>query len=102
MPSLTLSRAEVVTRPKKLMDNQTGDNVRPGRNHCRRIISLRAGSPVRIAVGLIVSLACAARTALARFETRSSISTFTEPFSFAVGAFNRDGKLDLALRGTGK
>jgi hypothetical protein len=39
---------------------------------------------------------------LAQFETRSSISVFTEPFSFAVGDFNRDGKLDLALRGTGK
>lgn len=88
----------MVTRPKKLMDNQIGDNVRPGRNHCRRIISLRAGSPVRIALGLIVSLACAARTALAQFETRSSIPLGTSvPNTLAVGDFNRDGKPDVAV-----
>ena len=59
---------------------------------------MRAGSPVRIALGLIVSLACAARTALAQFETRSSIPLGTSvPNTLAVGDFNRDGKPDVAV-----
>src|SRR6266568_2528953 len=36
-------------------------------------------------------------SACAQFETRASFPVLEEPFSVAVGDFNRDGKLDLAV-----
>ena len=76
-----------------LLDWETSVNLRSGR-------SLPLGSflflrnTIRVALFLVAG---ATATALAQFETRSSVSVSTEPFSFAVGDFNRDGKLDLAV-----
>lgn len=52
---------------------------------------------VRRALGLLIVLTGGVSPSLAQFEIRGSTSISTAPFAFAVGDFNRDGKLDLAV-----
>ena len=80
-----------------LMDNQIPVSVRPGRSVSPEVLFLFPRILAGAAFLSFVSIGCLVGNALAQFETRSSISISTAPFSFAVGDFNRDGKLDLAV-----
>ena len=48
-------------------------------------------------VALLLGFVALGGHTFAQFETRASIPVSTEPFSIAVGDFNRDGRLDLAV-----
>jgi len=55
---------------------------------------------LRVTTGLLISLACLtcySHCALGQFETPASVAISAEPFAIAVGDFNNDGKLDLAV-----
>jgi FG-GAP-like repeat/Abnormal spindle-like microcephaly-assoc'd, ASPM-SPD-2-Hydin len=46
---------------------------------------------------LLIAVLCLVSSAAAQFETRATLPTLEEPESIAVGDFNHDGKLDLAV-----
>ena len=50
-----------------------------------------------LAVCVLVALIATALPVVAQFETRSSTNIATAPFAMAVGDFNGDGKLDMAV-----
>jgi hypothetical protein len=58
---------------------------------------LNSRQTARIRVLLLAVLVSLAIPAVAQFETRASALLSTEPFAVAVGDFNRDAKLDLAV-----
>jgi hypothetical protein len=59
-------------------------------------IALTPRRAALVAIGFLAYF-CLSIGAVAQFETRSATYTSTEPFSTAVGDFNGDGKLDLAV-----
>jgi len=46
---------------------------------------------------ILIALLALVTPAAAQFETRTTVSTLQQPESIAVGDFNHDGKLDLAI-----
>jgi hypothetical protein len=46
---------------------------------------------------MLIAVLCLVSSAAAQFETRTTMPTLQQPESIAIGDFNHDGKLDMAV-----
>jgi hypothetical protein len=67
----------------------------------KRIAVVTYPKSLRVTARIVLCAAISSATAFAQFETRASVRVLLLPQSPAVGDFNRDGKLDLAVASEG-